>query len=347
MTQPKNIEIKVGIFVLVCSVVIAALIIRFGKYTKFRENSYDVTVAFPNVGGIVNNATVLYAGIPVGKVKDIELDPNALLQVNVKLAIYEKYRDSIRNDVKFVINQSGLLGDRYIDVIPQSATAPPLEPGDIAKGSTSVDLSEAIRSVVEVLHQAAGTIERIDNAIKRIDEMMLSTQNFSHVSTTLANIETASSNIVLLATQGRSVVEDNREQIESSLAMFTGASTNLKGASEHAEQLLKRVDDLVLNNQENVLFLTKNLAESSERLNSLLIQLEKGEGTAGKLLTDSTLHDEIVHLVQNWRRFGLLYKERKSKPKRPEPQPKRGRVPVPARPAKKPDTENSNSNRIR
>ena len=335
MTKSKNLEIKVGIFVLLCSVIIAALIIRFGKHTRFREKTYDITVAFPNAGGIVNNATVLYAGIPVGKVKEIELDPTALLQVHVKLAIYERYQASIRNDVKFVINQSGLLGDRYIDVIPQSATAPPLEPGDIVEGATSVDLSEAIRSVVDVLHQAAGTIERIDKAVKRIDEMMLSTQNLVRVSTTLANIEAASSNIVLLAAQGRGILDENKAHVASSISMFSEASTNLNRASKHAEQLLERVDNIVLNSEDDFQVVFKNLTEGAERLNSILAQLEQGTGTAGKLLTDSTLHDEIVQLVQNWRKFGLLYKEGRTSRKRPEPQPKRGLTPVPARPAKK------------
>jgi hypothetical protein len=35
---------------------------------------------------------------------------------------------------------------------------------------------------------------------------------------------------------------------------------------------------------------------------------------------DPTLHDEIVHLVQNWRKYGLLYKEgNRPEPKKPEP----------------------------
>ena len=66
MAQQRTIEIRVGIFVLVCLVVVAGLIIRFGKYTRGLEKSYEITVVFPNVGGIVRDANVLYAGIPVG-----------------------------------------------------------------------------------------------------------------------------------------------------------------------------------------------------------------------------------------------------------------------------------------
>src|SRR5436190_2045952 len=85
--------------------------------------------------------------------------------IEVKVGIYEGY--VIRNDAKFVINQSGLLGDRYGDVIPQSVTAPPIKAGESVEGAISVDRTEAIRGMVDVLHQAADTIGRIDETVRR------------------------------------------------------------------------------------------------------------------------------------------------------------------------------------
>src|SRR5476649_1097367 len=104
MAQQRSIEIRVGIFVLVCLVVVAGLIVRFGKYTRGLDKSYEITVVFTNVGGIVRDASVLYAGIPVGKVKDIRLHEADRLQVYVGLQVHEGV--VIRNDAQFVINQS-------------------------------------------------------------------------------------------------------------------------------------------------------------------------------------------------------------------------------------------------
>jgi phospholipid/cholesterol/gamma-HCH transport system substrate-binding protein len=324
MARQRSTEIRVGIFVLICLAVIAGMILKFGKYERFAEKTYAITVVFPNVGGIVKDANVLYGGIAVGKVRDIYLDQTGLLRVNVKLGIYEGVK--IRKDAKFVVNQSGLLGDRYIDVIPQSGTAEPLKPGDVVDGTTSVDLSEAIRGVVDVLRQTAGTIARVDNAIKRIDETVLSTQSLQHVSTALAHVDAATSNTVQLTESLRVVVEDNRGYVDSALSSFSEASENLSTAS-------KRVNDLVAANQGDIHAAVKNLVESTERLNTILVRLEKGEGTAGKLLVDPTLHDELVRLVQNWREHGLLYKEgTKREPKRTD-NTRRNVTPTPARPA--------------
>ena len=324
MAQKRSVEIRVGIFVAICLAVIAGLILKFGKYEELATKSYQITVVFSNVGGIVRDANVLYGGISVGKVRDITLDQQGLLKVNVKLDIYESVK--IRKDAKFVINQSGLLGDRYIDVTPQGATAGFLGPGDTVEGSTSVDLSEAIHGVVDVLHQAAGTIARVDKAIQRIDETVLSRQSLQHIDSSLANIDMTTSNAVFLTLSLRDIVEENRGKVDNTLTKFSDAADNLNQTS-------KNIDQVVTSNQDDIRTATKRLAESAERLNDILAHLEKGEGTVGKLLVDPTLHDEIVHLVQNWRKYGLLYKEgNKAVVKKPE-EPKRGLAPQPARPA--------------
>jgi phospholipid/cholesterol/gamma-HCH transport system substrate-binding protein len=204
-----------------------------------------------------------------------------------------------------------------VDIIPQSATAEFLKPGDTVEGSTSVDLSEAIHSVVDVLHQAAGTIERVDKAIQRIDETVLSRQSLDHIDAALVNIDTVSSNAVGLSVSLRGVVDDSRGKVDSTLAKFSDAAGNLKQASSN-------IDQVVVSNQDDI---------HTARLNDILARLERGQGTAGKLLVDPTLHDEIVRLVQNWRKYGLLYKEGNRPASKMSDEPRRGVAPQAAHPA--------------
>jgi phospholipid/cholesterol/gamma-HCH transport system substrate-binding protein len=319
LAQQRSIEIKVGLFVLICLAIGAGLVIKFGKLERFSAETYDITVVFPNVGGIVRDANVMYAGIPIGKVRKIQLAEDGALKVRVTLAIYKGYM--IRRDAKFVINQSGLLGDRYVDVIPVSATAEPIQPGEEIEGMSSVDLTEAIRGVVDVLHQAAGTIARIDDAvrrtdraIKRIDEIVLSTQNLTHVSATLAHIDETTSNAVTLTASLQGVIDDSRQGISNTLGQFSLAADDVRDAAG-------RVRSLVQNNEDELSATASNLAASAARLNAILENVEHGEGTVGRLLTDPTLHDELVRLVQNWRRYGILYKDKnagKTEPQKPK-----------------------------
>ncbi len=300
MAPQRSTEIRVGLFLVICLVVLGGLIMRFSKTAIIAQPKYDIIVVFPNVGGIVKEASVMYAGIPVGIVKDISLSEDTRLNVRLTLAIYQQY--TIRKDARFIIEQSGLLGDRYVDIIPQSTTAPAIQAGDVLQGTTSVDLSEAIRGAVDVLHQAAGTIARVDSALKRVDEMVLSTQSLLHVSQTFANVDAASSNAVALTLSLRSVVDSGQQDLTNAFAKLSLASDNMSSAS-------KRVEQVVADNQDDIRTAVKNLADSTQRLDAMLTRLEQGQGTVGKLLVDPTLHNDLVHLIENWRRYGLLYKE--------------------------------------
>jgi phospholipid/cholesterol/gamma-HCH transport system substrate-binding protein len=324
VAQQRFTELKVGIFVLVCLALVAGLILKFGKYERLATKSYSITVVFSDVGGIVRDSDVLYGGIAVGKVREITLDQKGVFKVNVKLEIYETVK--IRKDAKFVINQSGLLGDRYIDVTPQSATAEFISAGDTVEGTASMDLTEAIHGVVDVLHQAAGTIDRVDKAIQRIDETILSRPSLDHIDASLANIDVASSNAVGLTLSMRNLIDENRGKVDNVLTRFSEAAENLDKTS-------KNVDQLVSANQDDIRAAMKNLAESTTRVNDILARVEKGEGTVGKLVVDPTLHDEIVHLVQNWRKYGLLYKEGNRPATKTPDDSRRWAVPQPARPA--------------
>jgi phospholipid/cholesterol/gamma-HCH transport system substrate-binding protein len=328
-SSQRSNEIKVGLFVLLALVVGGVMIIRFGKYTRGLEHAYEINVVFPNVAGLVRDAGVMYAGIPIGKVKDIRLREGVKLKVVVTLAIQEGV--SIRRDARFVVNQSGLLGDRYIDVEPGTLNAKVLLPGDEVEGATSVDLTEAIRSVVDVLQQAAQTIARVDQAVARIDETVLSRPTLDHVSLALANLDVASTNAAQLIASLQAAVDENRGKVDQTF-------TQIQHSAAAVDTAAKRVDAVLAASEGDVRTALTNIVASTVRLDAILARLEKGEGTAGKLLTDPALYDETVQLIRNLRQFGLLYREgakKKSTDADSSQAPTRGKTPVPARPAQR------------
>jgi len=305
VAQQRFTEVKVGVFVLVCLAVAIGLIMQFGKLTQFGKGAYEITVVFPNASGIIKDSNVLYAGIVVGKVREIELDQTGALRVKVKLAITQGVK--IRRDAQFIINQSGLLGDRFVDITPQSTTAEFISPGAEVNGTTTVDLNEAARRAVDVLREAAGTIQTINQAVKRIDETVLSTQSLAHVTTTLANVDATTSNTVALTASLGSIVEANRGKLDMTLTDLSKASKDFSDASRQVEEVIQRVNALVVTNAPDVQAILTNLTASAERLNTILTRLEKGEGTAGKQLVDPKLHDDLLQLIERINRYGFFY----------------------------------------
>ena len=89
--SPKRLEWKVGLFVLVCLVLLGVLVLNFSKGLTFFTPTYTLHLKTANVGGIKREASVLMAGVQVGNVTGAELSPEGT-NVTVFLKILNRYR---------------------------------------------------------------------------------------------------------------------------------------------------------------------------------------------------------------------------------------------------------------
>ncbi len=113
MIQSKQTEILVGLFVaagLAALFMLAMKVSNLGDFTD--EKGYQVTANFQNIGGLKPRSPVSMAGVRVGRVADIKLDPETYDAV-VTLNIYPQY-DNIPLDTSASIFTAGLLGEQYI-----------------------------------------------------------------------------------------------------------------------------------------------------------------------------------------------------------------------------------------
>lgn len=113
MIQSKQTEILVGLFVaagLAALFVLAMKVSNLGNLTN--QDGYQVTASFQNIGGLKPRSPVSMAGVRVGRVDSIKLDPVTYDAV-VTLNIYSQY-DNIPLDTSASIFTAGLLGEQYI-----------------------------------------------------------------------------------------------------------------------------------------------------------------------------------------------------------------------------------------
>jgi phospholipid/cholesterol/gamma-HCH transport system substrate-binding protein len=112
----RNIEILVGLFVLLGMAALLFLALKAANLGNFNtEATYAISARFDNIGGLKVRAPVRSAGVTVGRVTAIALDPKTYQGV---------VRMDIRSDVLFPkdssakILTSGLLGDQYVGLEP-------------------------------------------------------------------------------------------------------------------------------------------------------------------------------------------------------------------------------------
>jgi phospholipid/cholesterol/gamma-HCH transport system substrate-binding protein len=135
----RSIETLVGLFVLLGMGALVFLALKAANLASFGEHKgYTVSAKFDNIGGLKPRAPVRSAGVTVGRVRSISLDPKTFQGV---------VRIEIDNHIKFPkdtsakILTSGLLGDQYIGLEP-GADEKDLAGGDVIRQTQSAVVLE-------------------------------------------------------------------------------------------------------------------------------------------------------------------------------------------------------------
>ena len=130
----------VGLFVLlgVAALGVLAFQAAGGKSMGGGAQTYTVYASFDDIGGLKPQAPIKTAGVLVGRVESIELDPKNF-QAKVRMSLDKKYAFSVDSSAKILT--SGLLGEQYIG-LEQGGEEDKLRDGDTLTLTTSAMVLE-------------------------------------------------------------------------------------------------------------------------------------------------------------------------------------------------------------
>ena len=135
----KSIEVLVGLFVLLGMAALLFVALKAANLTSFSNGeAYRLQARFDNIGGLKVRAPVRSAGVSVGRVTSIKLDPKTYQGV-VTLEI--KKGVEFPKDSSAKILTSGLLGDQYVGIEP-GADDKNFVGGDVIKQTQSAVVLE-------------------------------------------------------------------------------------------------------------------------------------------------------------------------------------------------------------
>jgi phospholipid/cholesterol/gamma-HCH transport system substrate-binding protein len=139
-----TIEVGTGLFVLLGLAALAFLTTQLpgsGLQLRSAGASYIVTAKFDNIGGLKVGAPVSMAGVRIGRVDAVNIDP-AELRAAVTLSIDRQY-DHIPDDSDAAIQTSGLLGANYVG-ITAGGSSTYLRPGSEIQFTQSAIVLESL-----------------------------------------------------------------------------------------------------------------------------------------------------------------------------------------------------------
>ncbi|RPJ72306.1 MAG: outer membrane lipid asymmetry maintenance protein MlaD [Desulfobacteraceae bacterium] len=139
--KQSSVELGVGIFVLLGVLCIGYLTLRLGEVQVLGDKHYVLNARFKAVTGLKTGAQVEIAGVQVGQVEAITLDPTDLVAL-VRLKVREGLL--LQDDTIASVKTAGLLGDKFIQLSPGGSDKV-LKPGDmIVETEPALDIEALI-----------------------------------------------------------------------------------------------------------------------------------------------------------------------------------------------------------
>jgi phospholipid/cholesterol/gamma-HCH transport system substrate-binding protein len=284
-----RLEYKVGLFVLIGLVLLAALLLQFSKGLNYFRSTYDIYLSTPTVAGLQKNASVLMSGVQIGTVADMRLGREGT-NVVLTLRILKEY--VIGGDARFVIEQSGFLGDQYVGIVPQENKRPPLQHGDTATAEAPFNFQEFTRSASQFISRVDETVKKLNDALAEVSRLLLNPETLTNLSVTAANMRTFSDRALTTIDQINGMVTTNSPSLSLS-------ASNLVLFSEQLNQFAGDARGLLATNSEDITRTVKNIESSSASLKAVLGELQAGKGLAGNLLKDEQMAARMSQITQN------------------------------------------------
>jgi phospholipid/cholesterol/gamma-HCH transport system substrate-binding protein len=217
-------ELRVGIMFLSGLILLVLTIVSLTRWGQGR-NSYTFRIHFKHAQGLQTGAPVHVAGVEVGRVTLIELDPitnEPLVTVRVgrDVTVYDNYH--------FTIGMTGIVGEHFVEVVPVAESAAtrgtPIQPGHRVEGYTVPDLND-------ILAQASTLAGKLTQTVDTLNGSMLSPETMQNMQQTMANLRKTSENAMAFSGALTQTLAQNQDTVSTVMADVAGVASDMRRLS--------------------------------------------------------------------------------------------------------------------
>ena len=289
-------EIKTGIIV-VGGILLFILGFSYLKSTPLFDNSKTLYAVYKHVGGLQPGTQVSINGFNVGKVNDIRFkDASGNLLVTF----------SVNNDFTFSKNSTaelydtGIIGGKGIQIKPIFDAAPMAQTGDTLIASTRPGLTDLVQQKLSPLQsKIEGAFTNADTLLMNVNEV-LNAKTKNDLRESISGLNKLMKSLEGSADVLNKLLKNNQGKLDSSLTNFNELSSNFAKLSDS------------LNNAGLGRTLA-SLESTVSNLDKILGQMEKGDGSLGKLMKDEQLYNNLNNASKE---LDLLLQDFRLNPKR-------------------------------
>ena len=274
-------EVKVGAFTVCGLALLAAMLVGLSGVTLFGPSQYTLYATFPEVIGLNPAAEVRFAGVPAGKVLNVEAEGMHIL---VTMAVNEDIR--IPHASKITVSASGFLGEKYINILPARDVGAYLESGDRVAGTPEESMDTMMAKMTVLIEQAHEMMNGI-NAVINNPEL-----NSSLVATAV-NLKDITGNVRDMTGAFSRMAVHNEGEINRMVHELSMLSVSLSSAAREVEGMVKDFSgdgEAAANLRTTV----ANIASTSARIDNMAKSLEG-------VVTDPQTAEDLKAVLHNTR----------------------------------------------
>ena len=289
-------ELKTGI-ILIGGILLFILGFSFLKSTPLFDSSKTFYAVYKHVGGLQNGTQVSINGLGVGKVNDIRFkDGSGNLVVTFSVdSSFEFSKNSLAE-----LYDTGIIGGKGIQIVPVFDGASVAQTGDTLKANVRPGLTELVQQKLTPLQF------KIEGAVSNADSLLM---NFNDVfdeptkhnlRESVAGLNKVMANFEQSTAMIKTLLENKKYELDSSITNINTMTSNFAKISDSLSQA-------------DIGSTIRNLDASVKNLNSILLKMNEGEGSLGKLMNDKELYENLSNAS---RELELLLQDFRLNPKR-------------------------------
>jgi phospholipid/cholesterol/gamma-HCH transport system substrate-binding protein len=265
-------EVRVGLFT---ALALAAAVYASTATTDnpFKDSGYELHARLIDAQGLKDGSGIELAGVRIGAVSRVYVDGTSAI---ADLSMDSRF--SIPADSRVSVGSRGLLGDTIVKVHTGTSTTMLLD-GDWIRADEPI---ASLQDIQAELGDIAGDVKAITGSLRA---MLDTEETVGRVSSILANVDEFTKQVTGITAQ-------NGEQISAVI-------DNMRMLTEQLNEIATSLRPQLDSEMQEIAEVTRTLNRGLRRVESIATRIDEGEGTLGKLVTDTALIDSITSTVND------------------------------------------------
>jgi len=238
------------------------------------QTGYPLYLRLPWGSGIKQGQTVYLSGVDVGFVGDVDLRQDGTLIVTLR--VNKQYR--VPEGTTATIEPNGIFGDVDVALRPAHPSRSSIAAGD------TIPAGKPGPGLAEIMARADSASGRLGDVARAVQVELVQGGGIADLRKTLEGANTLVAQLSRIAADQSQELHATTHALRRAVSAVDSASidsavTNLKATTAHMSEM------------------TDNLERATSRLDAILVKVDSGNGTAGKILKDPALYNDLNALL--------------------------------------------------